>query len=325
MRASRLVSIVMLLQAERKLTSKQLAERLEVTERTIVRDMEELSASGIPVYAERGNRGGWLLADGYRSGMTGLGADELTALLLVSQDTPMSELGVQKPLESAIRKLFAAASEAARTDAKSTRDKLHIDGAGWRGNPAVTNQSGHSLLPAVQEAVWNEQELKIIYEREGTKTERFVHPLGLVVKRSIWYLVAAVENGELRTFRISRLLDAEMKERRIERPETFDLAAYWEQSIQQFKEQLPRYPAQLRVKEQLIKRLSAERFVSVVSMASGDSGWIEAAVQFETLDSACEIVMSFGSGIEVLEPAELRKFVIDEMEAARMVYLSGSG
>lgn len=322
MRAGRLISIVLLLlQSEKKLTSKQLAERLEVTERTILRDMEELSAAGVPVYAERGASGGWMLTEGYRASLTGLHADELEALLLSSQGDTLSGLGQQGALEAALRKLLAGTTEAARESAKAARSKLHVDGAGWHAKADEHGREQPALLPIVQEAAWEERRLRIVYERDGGRKERIVEPLGLVVKRNVWYVVAMTEERELRTFRISRLKEAEALSERFAPPEGFELAAYWEQSLMHFKERLPRYPAKLRMKTALIGRLRTERYVSAVEAVSDNGEWTDAAAVFETPESACEIILSYGGGIEVLEPHELRQMVIDEIEAARMVYL----
>ncbi|REK71423.1 helix-turn-helix transcriptional regulator [Paenibacillus paeoniae] len=320
MRAGRLVSIVLLLQSEGKLTSKQLAERLEVTERTVLRDMEELSGAGVPVYAERGPQGGWLLTEGYRSSLTGLHSDELTALLLSSQGEALSDLGQRQSLEAGLRKLLAATTDTARRNAELVRSKIHIDGAGWHAEKYGKEQ--HPLLPIVQEAVWEERELRIAYERDGAVTDRVLRPLGLVAKRNVWYVVAWTEEEEIRTFRISRFRSAELLLGGFRPPESFNLAAYWERSLAEFKVQLPRYPAVIRLKPNLMRRLESERYVlSVRPEAEKDAeGWTKADVEFETLESACQIMMSYGAGMEALEPAELRKMVIDEIEALRVVY-----
>lgn len=324
MRAGRLVSIVLLLQAEGRLTSRQLAERLEVTERTILRDMEELSASGVPVYSERGARGGWQLTEGYRTGLTSLHADELAALLVSSQDHPLRELGQQEALDAALRKLLAGTGDAARESAKAVRRKLHIDGAGWHAQGGGSVKEQPPLLPVVQEAVWEEKSIRIVYEREGKRTERVVRPLGLVVKRNVWYVVAVNEEDELRTFRLSRLAEAEALPMRFAPPADFDLAAYWETSLSDFKERLPRYPARVRVRTDRLGRLRAERYVFSIDVERESEGWTEARVLFETMESACDILLGCGSAAEALEPPELRRRVADEIDAARVLYWRGA-
>ncbi|GKU76280.1 YafY family protein [Paenibacillus sp. L3-i20] len=321
MRASRLVSIVLLLQSEGKMTSKQLADRLEVTVRTIMRDMEELSVSGVPVYAERGQQGGWLLSEGYRTNLTGIHADELAALLVSSQAEPLGDLGQSKNLNTAMQKLLAAATEAARSNAAAVRKKIYIDGAGWYTANRGKGLKEQPLLAVVQEALWLERELKLTYEREGALVERIVYPLGLVAKRSVWYLVAKVDQGEFRTFRISRLRNSEVLLDSFTPPDDFDLALYWQQSLQQFKDKLPRFPARIKLITSLLERIERERFVSIMNVEPAQEGWLEADVEFETIESACEIVMSYGARVAVLAPVDLRQLIIDEIESARMVYL----
>ncbi|MFF2886545.1 helix-turn-helix transcriptional regulator [Paenibacillus sp. NPDC057967] len=320
MRAGRLMSIVLLLQSEGKLTSKQLAERLEVTERTVLRDMEELSSAGVPVYAERGPQGGWLLTEGYRSSLTGLHADELTALLLSSQGEELGDLGQRQSLEAGLRKLLAATTDTARKNAELVRSKIHIDGAGWHAEKYGKDQHPH--LPIVQEAVWEERELRIAYDRDGVSSDRVIRPLGLVAKRNVWYVAALTEAEDVRTFRISRLRSAELLPNGFRPPEAFNLAAYWERSLADFKGQLPRYPAVVRLKNSLLRRLESERYVLSMRQEEADdtSGWTTARVEFETLESACQIIMSYGAGMEALEPSVLRKMVMDEIEALRVVY-----
>ncbi|MFD0960111.1 helix-turn-helix transcriptional regulator [Paenibacillus chungangensis] len=328
MRAGRLLSILLSLQNEGKLTTEQLADRLEVSSRTILRDMDELSGSGIPVYAERGSQGGWQLSEGYRTTLTGMQGDEVVALLLAGNSQLLNDLGKEKQREDALQKLLAAVSASARSDAAVAREKIHIDGAGW-------HQSGQSReavpwLSIVQEAVWEERRLKLTYKRDGEESQRTVCPLGLVAKGSIWYLVAAVdeeserENGidgsKLRTYRISRLVGAEKLPESFTPWHDFRLSEYWERSVASFKDSLPRYPGVVRVRLQDIERLAATRFVSVREQKPLGGEWVEARVQFETLESAREIALSFGAGLAVLSPPELRRAVADELAAALQWY-----
>lgn len=318
MRAGRLISIVLLMQNYGKMTSRMLAEQLEVSERTIVRDMEALSAAGIPVYAERGQQGGWLLAEGYRTSLTGLRAEELAALLISSHAHILDDLGKQRHYDDALQKLLAGTPAAVSSHAAAVRQKIHIDGAGW--NTIYDTDRGSPYLTVIQEAVWEERKLRLEYIRGDEAVKRIVDPYGLVAKRSVWYLAARSE-GEMRTYRISRLQGVQALDEGFEREPNFDLASYWEQSLEQFKERLPRYPAQVIVKESLLGRLSKERFVKLGEAEPAADGWLRADLEFETLESACEIVLSFGSGIEALAPEELRLKVLAEIDAARMLYL----
>ncbi|MED4751992.1 YafY family protein [Brevibacillus choshinensis] len=314
MRADRLVSILLLLQNHGRMTAKELAEKLEVSERTIHRDMEALSMAGIPVFAERGANGGWILTEGYRTDLTGLKMSELQSLLLVSPTMQLSDLGMRDSFDAAWQKLLAASPATTRQNAEHVRQRIHIDGAGW-------HQSTESFpcLPTVQEAVWQERALFIRYQRGEDVVERIVHPLGLVAKRSTWYFVAQVED-DMRTYRISRLIEAQMLEDSFVRPQSFDLASYWEQSTADFQSNLPRYPAHIHVRETLLARLQLERYLQIKSTHPVDSEWVEAHVQFHTLESACEMVLGYGSLMQVIQPQELRLKVIAEAKAILRLY-----
>lgn len=314
MRADRLISILLILQNRGRMTSKELAERLEVSERTIHRDMDALSMAGVPVYAERGSGGGWSLAEGYRTNLTGLKAEEIKSLLLAAPTSVLQDLGLGANFEDAFQKLIASTPDPLRKDAQYVRERIHIDGAGW-------HQSGESVpyLPTVQEAIWQERKLSISYRREDAVVKRIVLPLGLVAKRSIWYLVAQAE-GELRTYRISRLEDAKVSPETFQRPADFDLADYWETSMAQFKSTLPRYPARIRAAAEILPRLRQERFLQIKTTQPEQNGWVVAEVQFETLDSACEIALGYGAQIQVLEPEELQTQIRQTAAAILALY-----
>jgi len=179
------------------------------------------------------------------------------------------------------------------------RKKIHIDGAGWHSSNETC-----PCLPIVQEAVWRERKLSFVYKRDLEPTERTVHPLGLVAKQSVWYLVAEID-GDFRTYRISKMSHATMLEEPFTPPADFDLARYWEQSTERFKQNLPSYPARLHVWKHRLDRLKQERYVKVLRTEPGENEWIHAEVEFETLDSACEIILSHGGYVKVVAPAEL--------------------
>lgn len=303
MRADRLIAILLLLQRHHGIKTRELAEKLEVSERTVLRDMEALSGSGIPVYAQRGSQGGWFLSEGYRNTLGGLNREELQALLLVSSSRIVSDLGKGRAYERALMKLLAALPAAHQREAENVRMRIHVDGAGWHRHDEPLPH-----LQTVQEAVWAERKLWIEYPRAGEAGTvlRLVAPLGLVVKGYVWYLVAAVEDG-CRTYRISRIISARLTDEAFVRPASFDLADYWEKSMRQFKASLPRYPVILRVKRSVLSRLSGERYVHVQNIKpDGEEEWAIAEADFETEESACQVILGYGPDAVVLEPEKLR-------------------
>jgi predicted DNA-binding transcriptional regulator YafY len=317
MRADRLLSILLLLQTHPRLTGRDLAKRLEVSERTIHRDMEALGMAGVPVTAERGTGGGWSLLEGYRTNLTGLTSAEMQALLLASPTRLLADLGLRQAAEAALLKLLAALPAVSRSNAEYARQRLHVDGAGWH----EATEAVPYLLP-IQEAIWQERTLRLTYQRgDGATVERLVDPLGLVAKGSLWYLVASVE-GELRNYRISRVLGAEATEATFERPPDFDLASYWQQSTADFKANLPRYPATLRADTAIVPTMRrADRYAHVedVSAPEGD-GWVTLAMRFEEEHSAIEYVLRFGPQVVVVEPAALREQVIEAAACVLALY-----
>jgi len=302
MRADRLLSILLLLQVHRRLTARDLAARLEVSERTIHRDMEALSAAGFPVFAERGIGGGWMLVEGYKTNLTGLNRDEIQALFLTKPLRLLADLGLKKASDAAFIKLSAALPAAHRDNAEQARQRIHIDATGW-------NHSSESIqfLPVLQEAVWQDRKLHFTYERGGgcDSVERLADPLGLVAKGNAWYLVAAVD-GEIRSYRVSRVVEAQLTDDPCIRPNDFDLAGYWEQSTVNFKAQLPRYTAIVRAHPDVFPRLRfAGRFARIGQAEPPDAdGWIRVTLRFDVEEMAVEWALSFGSKIEVLEPCD---------------------
>jgi predicted DNA-binding transcriptional regulator YafY len=315
-RADRLLKILLLLQNEGKRTTAELADRLEVSQRTVMRDMEALSMAGVPVYAARGRDGGWLLPESYRTNLTGLKSEEFLSLIISAHPKLLADLGFKTHFDAAFQKLLASSPAVIRQSAEIVWKKIHIDGAGW--HPA---NEAYPCLPTVREAVWTERKLSFIYRRDDGDAERTVHPLGLVAKRSVWYLVAEIE-GSVRTYRISRIKEARLLDETFVRPPDFDLAKYWEQSTAEFRQNLPRYPARLNIRAAVLDRLQKERYVQVRQTEPAEDGWIAAEVEFETADSACEIVLSFGPAVRVLAPLELREKVIAAAQAVVNLYVN---
>ena len=222
MRAARLVQVLLLLQARGRMTARQLADELEVSSRTIYRDLEALSGAGVPVYAERGAEGGYQLLDGYRTTLTGLTAKEAEALFLSGLPGPAAELGLATAVAAARRKVLAALPAGLREAAAMAQERIHLDASGWFRTPPE-----HPHLEALASAVWGCRRVSVVYRRgDGTTVERLLAPLGLVLKAGAWYLVAEA-SGERRAYRVARILQADVTRATFSRPEDFDLARFW--------------------------------------------------------------------------------------------------
>lgn len=312
MRADRLLSIMLLLQVHQRITSRELARRLEVSERTIHRDMDALSGAGIPVYAERGSGGGWALIEEYRTNLTGLSPTEIQALFLTRPSRLLADLGLDKASDAALIKLRAALPAMYRDTAEYARQRIYVDPTGW-------SQAEDSILflRVIQQAVWQARKLRFTYQRgDCDAVERLVDPLGLVAKGSVWYLVAAID-GDIRSYRVARVRDAEVLDEPCARPQDFDLAAHWEQSTAKFKAHLPRYQATVRVAPEVFPRLRyAGRFARLEQVGEPEAdGWRTIAMRFQFEAEAVEYVLSFGTRIEIVEPIDLREKVIAAAES----------
>ena len=308
MRADRLFSIVLLLQSKGQLTARSLAKRLEVSERTIHRDMEALSGAGIPVVALRGTGGGWSLLGEYRTNLTGMNEAEIQSLFVTKPSRLLADLNLEKASEGALLKLLAAMPPLHRRGAEYARQRIYVDVAGWS-----RAEENVPLLHLLQDAIWHERKVRMIYGRdECGSPERLVDPLGLVAKGSVWYLVAAIE-GEIRSYRVSRVVSAKMLDASFIRPADFDLAAFWEKSAAEFRAQLPRYRARVRVRQEVVPRLAyAGRFARIEQTGQPDEeGWVEVSVRFDAEEMACEYALGFGTQLEVLEPVALREKVLE--------------
>jgi predicted DNA-binding transcriptional regulator YafY len=307
MRADRLLSMLLLLQVHRRITAHELAKRLEVSERTIYRDMEALSVAGIPVSAERGTGGGIVLAETFRTNLTGLSSPEIQALFLGRPTHLLSDLGLHQASEAALIKLHAVLPSMYRQSAEYVRQRIYVDVAGWKR----PGEEQLVFLPLLQEAIWQERKISMTYQRGENSVERVLDPLGLVAKGRIWYLVADVE-GETRTYRISRIQQAVILDEPCTRPPDFDLAGYWQRSSAAFIANIPRYVVSVRMTQRAqVLVIHAGRFIQLEQVSPpAEDGWMSARLLFEVPDEACGYLLSFGPEMEILEPQELREQVI---------------
>jgi predicted DNA-binding transcriptional regulator YafY len=318
MRADRLLNILLMLQETPRLTARDAAQRLEVSPRTIHRDMEALSMAGIPVYAERGRDGGYALLDDFRTELNYLTGAEIQALF-VNNLGILKDLGLKQAAESGGQKLQRALPDLLGRDAARVRRHILVDGAGWR-----QTAEEHPFLTLLHDALWQGRQVRMDYQRaDGSSRARVIHPLGLVAKGRLWYLVAHVEepatdaaNGaqspEPRTYRVSRIGAAEILAQPARVPPDFDLAAYWEASSSRFVANLPRYPVEIWASPEAVRRLpTAGWYVQVEAYAeSRGDGWQRVQLAFHTPETAISCLIGFGDQVEIIQPDEVAEGIL---------------
>lgn len=332
MRADRLLSILLLLQTGGRRPARDLAVRLEVSERTIYRDLDALSAAGVPVYAVPGPGGGVALAEGFRTDLTGLTAAEAGGIFAAGAAGPLADLGIGEARDRALIKLFAALPAAQRRAAERVRERVLLDASRWQATEEAVPH-----LATIQEALFADRVLRLTYQRDdGELRERRLAPLGLVAKASVWYLVAGVaetgEGDDPRTFRVSRIRRAEMTDEPARRPDRFDLAAFWSDRSAAFVRGLLRFPVTLRVAPELVPDLP--RIIgewvrdglddAVTDAVTDAAGWRILAVTFDSPEAARTMLLGLGDRAEALSPPELRRDVVDRAAALLAFYRGGA-
>src|ERR1700761_2272546 len=303
MLASRLLSTLMLLQSRGRMSAPDLSRELEVSIRTVYRDIDQLSAAGIPVIADRGRTGGFQLLNGFRTQLTGLTEAEAEALMLAGLPGPEAELGIAGRMASARLKLMAALPQGMQAERVAAR--FHLDVAGWfRASEPV------ALLPVVARAVWSERCLKIRYRQGQDANEVKIGPLGLVLKAGVWYVVAVRGTG-LRTYRASNILAAETLEEAFDRPADFDLASYWTRSSREYELGNYRGTAAVRLSRRgrsLISLLGpyVEAAVAKTAGRPDKQGWIRCTIPVESGDFGIRELLRLGEDLEVVGPPAFR-------------------
>lgn len=304
------------------MTAQELADELEVSPRTIYRDVESLSSAGVPVYADRGPTGGYQLVDGYRTRLTGLTAEEAESLFFTGLPGPAAELGLGTVLAAAELKLMAALPSGIAERAGRVRERFHLDVPGWfhGGKPTP-------YLSAVAQAVWNQQRLRVRYRRWGTPPEvdRTLDPLGLVLKAGHWYLIARADGTE-RTYRVDRILTLELLDEGFDRPCDFDLAEFWRVYLERFHANMFSGEAVVRFSPEGMVRLRHLLTPAVVQAAlenarePDEAGWVRTVIPIESVRHAQAELMRFGGDAEVLAPQELRDRIAASARAVLDIY-----
>ncbi|MFO1271196.1 MAG: WYL domain-containing protein [Rubrivivax sp.] len=319
MRASRLLSILMLLQLRGRVAASALAREFEVSVRTIYRDLDALSAAGVPVYAERGRHGGLALHPGWRSSLTGLTDLEARTLPLAGLAAAARDLGLGGEAAAARLKMMASLPPEAGAGAQRVAERFHLDALPWYHRAEVA-----PCLPALAAAVWDDRLLRVEYEGWKGGVRRQLSPLGLVLKGGLWYLVA-LAGSRPRTYRVANIRRLEVLEGRFRRPPDFDLAAFWPRWVDDFERRLLAGSATVRLSEEGLRILRAERplaaeRVQATQRRCARRGWVEAELPIESVAYSARQLLRLGAECEVIAPAALRRAVA--AEAARVARLN---
>jgi predicted DNA-binding transcriptional regulator YafY len=317
-RADRLLALVLLLQHRGRMSASALAAELEVSTRTVLRDVEALSAAGVPVYAERGRHGGFALLPGYTTDLTGLTHDEALALLVAGSRAPAP--GMAPQLASAMRKVVAALPQRQRTTATDAAGRILVRKEGMVARRAPgPPEHDDGPLDAVRRAVFAGRRIRIRYATAGEEPSwRTVDPMGLVSARGQWYLLAT-RDGADRTYRISRMLDVEELAEPAVRQPGVDLERAWEERRTRFTASLPEVTAVVRVRDTAATALLRTARQVIAQQADGD-GWLRVEVVFAGLDHALAIVWGLGPDAVALAPESLRTALADRAEATAARY-----
>jgi len=318
-RASRLVAVLLFLQARGQMTAAELAGELEVSVRTIQRDLGALSAAGVPVYSERGRGGGYRLVDGYRSRLTGLDRDEAQALVAFGAAGPAHELGLGQALMSARLKLAASLPASLRQRALAAAGRFHLDAPGW-----FTARPPTPHLEALATGVFGDLAVEARYRGKSGARSCRLEPLGLVLKAGTWYLIAS-EHNVVRGYRADRFQHVTVTGQQFSRPPGFDLSAFWAAWRQEFERGLPVVTVAVRARPGCARRL--RRVVEPAhahevnwDTAPDETGWVRLLLPFEKLEFAQASLLGFGADIEVLGPPDLRRQMIDTAAALGELY-----
>lgn len=327
MQASRLLSILMLLQSRGRVSAHALAAELEVSVRTIYRDVDRLSASGVPIWAEQGRSGGFQLREGWRTKLDGLTAPEAQAVFLAGLPGPAAELGLGEALASAQLKLMAALPAEWQDDAQRVGTRFHLDPVDWYREAHGAGEQ----LALIARAVWQPERLHVRYESWQGVTERELEPLGLVLKAGTWYLIARSANPggaakPPRTYRLQSILELKALGQPFNRPRGFDLAAYWRESTRRFEAELYRGEARLTVSARGFKLLREQ--ASAVAAAATHSArpdperedWVVVQIPIETVDHAARQLLKLGADAVVLGPKDLRERMAAQARAIAALY-----
>ncbi|MFN2237645.1 MAG: helix-turn-helix transcriptional regulator [Anaerolineales bacterium] len=326
MRADRLISMLMILQTRGKVTASDLAAELEVSERTVYRDVTALSISGVPVYAERGPGGGICLVEQYRSNLTGLTREEVRALYMIGIPQPLAQLGFGPDLRGAMLKLAASLPSSLKSDEALARQRVYLDPEPWdRYRKPVTMP----FLQTIQQAVWQGRVLHIRYELfAGPQIDSLdvvLVPYGLVAKGGEWYLVAQQED-HIAVLPVDRVIAAQIQDKSFQMPPDFNLESFWKQWCQGQSGYQRAFAVRMRIHPDLITKLPSQirQAMRATGAEDDEQGRVTFEIRFGSFEEARTRLLRLGNAVEVVEPVALRYSLRDYAEQIIAVYSNQS-
>ncbi|MFC5830698.1 helix-turn-helix transcriptional regulator [Nonomuraea insulae] len=316
------MSILLMLQTRGRVTAQELADAFEVSIRTVYRDMDSLSAAGVPLYGEPGHDGGYRLLGGFRTRLNGLTEGEAESLFLTGLPSAAADLGLGAIVTAAQLKLMSALPVELRDRAGRIAERFHLDAPAWYRDADRT-----PYLTTVADAVWNDRVVRMRYFRwaEPHEVTRVVEPFGLILKAGHWYLVGRTDE-RIRTYRISRILDLHVLEERFERPDRFDLAHHWQTYLDSFDMRRHQDTATLRLSPNAFENLpnlmgrAVVRAAHDTATAADSDGWTQVTIPIESIDQAVSEFLRLGADVEVLAPADLRERLTQTLAALMRIY-----
>lgn len=313
MKADRLISILMLLQIHKQLTASELSERLEVSTRTIYRDIDSLSALGIPIFASKGTNGGIKLLGDYKTTLNGMSKSEIQSLFVPTSDKILKDLGIEKLKDNTILKLLGDSSKNQVDEIKSLQNYIYIDMNAWNSPPVETDKE---ILSSLQDSIWSRTSLKIVYLKPSETKEVILNPLGLVCKKGIWYLVAENMNI-IKTYRVTSIKEASSTNTLFKRPDNFNLENYWKLTTESFQSAIPKYKFTFKANPSILNHIKNRQFINITSSVVKE-GDVYLDIIFNDIFQGIEFAFGYGGNIEILSPKE----AIEELKKKSLEIIS---
>lgn len=313
MRADRLLSIISLLQLNKQMTAQELSNKLEVSIRSIYRDIDVLTTMGVPVIADRGHNGGIKLLGDYKTDLSGLNDEELKYLFLAPAPQILDDLDIENANHKSLLKVLGRTSKHQLQLVENVQKYVYLDISSWHKKES----DNKIIIQDLQKAIWNTTEISIKYSKPNEVKEVRLQPLGLVNKKGIWYLIAI--DDIIKTYKISSIVDLSITNIEFHRPCDFNLEEYWKTSTSNFIEKIPKYRFTIETTKEILYHIENRKFISILDIKDNNNS-IHLVLEFNAKWQAVEFVLGYGDKVQVVEPEEVKLEVIKTAESILAMY-----